>query len=423
MFRALLTTVSAVAVVTAVSASAGEYGSVGNGEITIQQSASMMAYDAGNDRARVSIAPNWSDELGWSVRASAGSYMGDAVALGVIVEYGKDKQEYLANLGFQITDAMSLIGTVGNLAETKEFIAGSGKDKASQMEYGLSLKQSMQDGMGFEINGYGVNARASNASIETGKLYGAEGLLTLGLAYSTMIKLGGGYEWLKWETTGEKNDHWSGRAEINQRLTDNLSLQGEAKLGASERSYGGGLSLNVTDNSLLGFHYTQIEGRNGIADDKRAEVSFTLGFGGSSTNTAAVDSSTPDQTIKAASLATSASHNSLLLDVMKRPGYLPKRVLAREGQSGAVCEIGSFVPTDDNSFENTGLSTLADGVYTVISISGNSGATPIALTVAGSSAILSVNAWIEDDFFDNGFVTLEISRDGVCYTLTIGGLN
>jgi hypothetical protein len=171
--------------------------------------------------------------------------MGDAVALGVIVEYGKDKQEYLANLGFQITDAMSLIGTVGNLAETKEFISGEGKDKASQMEYGLSLKQSMQDGMGFEINGYGVNARASNASIETGKLYGAEGLLTLSLADSTMIKLGGGYEWLKWETTGEKNDHWSGRAEFNQRLTDNLSLQGEAKLGASERSYGGGSSPSL----------------------------------------------------------------------------------------------------------------------------------------------------------------------------------
>ena len=135
----------------------------------------------------MSIAPIWSDELGWSVRAAAGSHLGDAVALGAIVEYGQDKQEYLGNLGFQLSETLSLIGTVGNLAETKEFIDGEGDDKASQMEYGLSLKLAPQEGLGFELNGYSVDAKAANEDIETGKLYGTEALASLGLADSTLI--------------------------------------------------------------------------------------------------------------------------------------------------------------------------------------------------------------------------------------------
>ena len=196
MFRRELLLASAMITVMVGQAWAEEYGSASHGNITIQQAASTMAYSAGNDQARVSIAPNWSDDLGWSVRAAAGSYLGAAVALGAIVEYGQDKQEYLGNLGFQLSETLSLIGTGGQLAEPKEFIDGEGDDKASQMEYGLSLKLNRQEGLGLELNGYAVDAKASNEEIDTGKLYGAEALASLGLADSTLIKIGGGYEWL-----------------------------------------------------------------------------------------------------------------------------------------------------------------------------------------------------------------------------------
>ena len=140
MFRRELLLATALTTVMVGQAFADEYGTANQGQVTIQQASSMMAYSAGNDQAQVSIAPNWSDELGWSVRAAAGSYLGDAVALGAIVEYGQDKQEYLGNLGFQLSETLSLIGTVGQLAEHKEFVSGEGDDKASQMEYGLSLQ-------------------------------------------------------------------------------------------------------------------------------------------------------------------------------------------------------------------------------------------------------------------------------------------
>jgi hypothetical protein len=332
MIRSLLLMSTALAAVAAGPAFADEYGSANQGQITIQQATSMMAYSAGNDQAQVSIAPNWSDELGWSVRAAAGSYLGDAVALGAIVEYGDNKQEYLANLGFQLSETLSLIGTIGQLAEHKEFIAEEGEDKASQMEYGLSLKGHLQDGLGFEFNGYSVNSKAANEDIETAKLYGTEALATLGLADSTLLKIGGGYEWLEWDG-GEKDNRWTFRSEANHRLTDMLALQGHTKLGASERSYGGGLNFNLsnTGNNILGINYTQIEGRHGISDDKRVELSWTYGFGaGPASHAAAMDEIDADREISpAADVATVAPANNLLGDMMKRPEFLPKRVLAR----------------------------------------------------------------------------------------------
>ena len=57
MFRSLLTTASAVALM-AVPALAGDIEAVGNGNITIQQAASMMGYSVGNDLMRIEFAPN-----------------------------------------------------------------------------------------------------------------------------------------------------------------------------------------------------------------------------------------------------------------------------------------------------------------------------------------------------------------------------
>ena len=348
MLRRNLLWATALTTVMVGSAFADEYGTANQGQITIQQAASMMAHSAGNDQGRVSIAPIWSDELGWSVRAAAGSYLGDAVAFGAIVEYGQDKQEYLGNLGLQLSDSLSVIGTVGNLAETKEFIDGEGDDKASQMEYGLSLKLAPQEGLGFELNGYAVDAKAANEDIETGKLYGTEALASLGLADTTLIKIGGGYEWLEWDG-GEKDDHWTFRTEASQRLTDALGLHGHAKLGASERAYGGGLNFNISNDGTnrLGLNYTYIEGRHGIADDKRVELSWTYGFGAGPASSAVAMNVTDNSGIirPAADVAMVSPANNLLGDVMKRPAFLPERVLGRsvKGGSSALCLVNTFV--------------------------------------------------------------------------------
>ena len=393
---ALATTVIAFESFVISHASAEDY-NIPSG-VKIEQAASLLHYSGGNDSQRFEVAPNYSEELGWSLRAAAGSYLGDAVALGVIVEYGQNKQEYLANLGLQLSDSLSLIGTVGQLAEHKEFVSGEGEDKATQMEYGLSLRLDPQENLGFELNGYAADAKASNDSIETGQLYGTEALASLGLADTTLLKIGGGYEWLEWDG-GEKDDHWTFRTEANQRLTDVLGLQGHAKLGASERSYGGGLNLNFSNDGTnrLGLNYTYIEGRHGITDDKRVELSWTYGFGsGPVSSAAAMDITDKSGTIRAAADVVMASPaNNLLSDVLKRPSYLPERVLAR-----AEATTCPFRVEDISGFESLTYVSSYPGGNSFVRISSTTEFTPDQLNgigpgsftfTLGSSTLVSSN--------------------------------
>ena len=376
-------------------------------DITIQQAAAMLHYTSGNDRLRIQAAPKYSEELGWSVLGATGGYITDAMALGLIVEYGDNKREYLANAGLQITDALSLVGTVGLLEEHNEYFYGEGRKKVQQMEYGVSLKGAYEPGFlsGFELNGYLADADADSYSAETGKLYGVQLLSNLSLTDLTQLKIGGGYEWLEWDDTNEDDSHWTINTQAIQQIGDALSLTGQAKIGASEYVYGGGLAFDLSDggvnSNVLGVNYSFIDGKNGIQDDKRVEVSWTIGFGsGGTSNVAAADMTDKSGQISpAADVVLAAPANNLLSDVLKRPSYLPERVLARAEATTcpfSVVDIGGFksltyvssYPPSGNSYVRISSTTqfTADqlsrftfslGSSTLVSVSG-SGALPFS---------------------------------------------
>jgi hypothetical protein len=205
-------------------------------DITVQQAASVIHFSGGNDRFRVEVAPNYSEELGFSLKGAAGGYLTDAMALGLIVEYGENKREYLANAGIQFTDELSLVGTVGLLEEHNEYVDGEDREKVQQMEYGASLKGAYEVGIlsGFELNGYLADADADSDSVETGKLYGVQLLADFDLTSTTHIEISGGYEWLEWDDTNGDDSRWTFSADAAQQLGDAISLTGHAKLGASE---------------------------------------------------------------------------------------------------------------------------------------------------------------------------------------------
>ena len=331
----------------ATSAFAGEIAPFQNGpDLTVEQASQYLHYSGGNDRFRVEVAPNYSEELGVSLKGAAGGYLTDAFALGLIVEYGEDKREYLANAGIQFNDAVSLVGTIGMLEEHIEYVDGEGKETVQQMEYGASLKGAYESGLlsGFALNGYRVDAEADDDSVETGKLYGVQLISDVDLTDTTHIEIGGGYEWLEWDETGGDDSSWTFSAEAAQQLGDMLSLTGHAKLGASEYVYGGGLAFDLSNGGLntnsLAVNYSYIDGQNGIEDDQRVELSWTFGFGaGPSTSVAAADLTDKSGTIRAAAdVAMVSPANNLRNDVMKRPAYLPERVLARKMAGGEVEE-------------------------------------------------------------------------------------
>lgn len=315
--------------------------------ISIEQAASLLHYSNGNDQMRLEVAPNYSEELGWSVKGAAGTYLSDTAAIGLLVEYGTNKREYLSNLGFQLTDSLSFVGTIGMLEEHIEFVDDEDRQKVQQMEYGMSLKSAKNGGSfsGFELNGYLADAKTDNDSVEAGKLYGVQLLKSLDLGDTTHLKIGGGHEWLRWDGGEGDDNRFTFSAEGSQGLTDNLSLNARAKLGASENVYEGGLAHSLSDTSLntIGLNYSFIEGRSGIENDQRVMLSWNVGFGrGPSSQAADISSTHGDVAVKpAADLAPVVPKNGLLTDVTKRPSYLPERVLAK-ATSDSGCAADGF---------------------------------------------------------------------------------
>jgi hypothetical protein len=361
---------TASVIVLATSVSAADPAANSSTIISIQQTSQHLLYSGGNDRYRVEGAPNYSEELGFSLKGAVGGYLTDAVALGLIVEYGENKREYLANAGIQFNDVLSLVGTVGMLEEHSKYLDGEGDEVVQQMEYGASLKGAYKIGIlsGFELNGYLADADADSDSVETGKLYGVQLLADFDLTSTTHIEVGGGYEWLEWDDTNDDDSRWTFSADAIQQMGDVLSLNGNVKLGASEYVYGGGLALDLSNGSLntnsLGVNYTYIEGKDGIEDDQRVELSWTIGFGaGPSTSTSAADLTDKSGTIRAvADVATVSPDNNLLSDVMKRPAFLPQRTISRYKTSSAgICALSSATAQFNYDYNVAGIFIFLDG--------------------------------------------------------------
>lgn len=399
--------------------------------IMIEKAASLLHYSGGNDRMRVEIAPNYSEELGWSIKGAAASYLTDEVALGLIVEYGEDKREYLANAGIQFTDALSLLGTVGMLEEHTEFVEGEGEETAQQMEYGASLRGAYEYGIlsGFELNGYLADADVNSDSVEAGTLYGVQLMADFDPLDTTHIKLGGGYEWLEWDDTNGRDESWTFAAEGTQQLSDVVSLNGHAKFGVSEFVYGGGVGFDLSggdsNTNMLAFNYSYIDGRDGIENDQRFELGWTYGFGaGPTTNVAAADLTDKSGSIRAtADVATVSPANNLLGDVMRRPEFLPERVLARAKPAGegplVLCsEAGITV----FAFTGLGVSDTFDfglyngGNYVAFFIKSDDGPPNSTLDgiVLGLAVQQAANAYVYATRVDKTF------NEGEKYVLTVG---
>lgn len=295
----------------------------------------------GDDWARFEFAPNWSDELGWSLRSALGTSVSDRLALGVLAEYGQNKQEYLANAGIGLADGLNFIATAGLLQENNDFGPDIGRQKVHQFEYGASLKGTLGLGIlqGFELNGYMANAKAGG-DVEAGRLYGAEFLANLDLTSATRLQVGAGREWLRWDE-GAKDDATTLRITGTQSLTDNLSVSADVKFGASERLFGGGLAHDLDDGTginQLGLRYSYIEGQHGVASDKRVELTWNFSLDNETANASSGQETTKRQ-----------SAEPLLSAVMQRPAFLPNRVLARAGS--ASCNFNLYATNyllDDN---------------------------------------------------------------------------
>lgn len=280
----------------------------------------------GSETVQWQIAPTYSDLFGLGVRGSVGGYVNEDFALGVIVDYSKHREEYLANAGVQLNESLRIIGTVGLLKESEEFTLGAGREDVRQLQYGLSVKGSYDAGIvrGYEINAYHTNASSDTGNVETGELTGLQLMTQLQPSANSNLRLGAGYERAEWDG-GETNEGFTVQAIGSQKLSDVLSIDYSARSGQTESAFGLGLTHDLStpdlQSSKLAISLDRINGRNGISDDTRVALTWTVGLG-------APASRSSDTTLSSMGRMSTLARRDLLAEVMTRPAFLPHRVLA-----------------------------------------------------------------------------------------------
>ncbi len=82
---------------------------------------------------------------------------------------------------------------------------------------------------------------------------------------------------------GGNDDNLAFSIDASQRLGDVVSLNANAKKGAAEFVYGGGVAFDLsnggTNSNRLALNLSHIDGYNGIEDDQRVNLSWSFGFG------------------------------------------------------------------------------------------------------------------------------------------------
>jgi len=305
----------------------------------------------GSETVQWQIAPTYSELFGLGVRGAVGGYVNEDFALGVIIDYAEHREEYLANAGVQLNDSLRMIGTVGLLKESEEFALGDGREDVRQLQYGLSLKGSYDAGIvrGFELNAYHTNAKSDTGNVETGELTGLQAMAQLQPSAKSNLRLGAGYERAEWDG-GEVNEGFTLQAIGSQKLSNVLSLDYSAKFGQTENAYGLGFTYDLStpdmQRSKLAVSFDKIDGRNGISDDTRVAVTWTVGLGAGATGSS-------DATMSSMGGLSTLARKDLLAEVMTRPAFLPKRVTARADDGNKESEATGCPFTVLNIVQNT----------------------------------------------------------------------
>ena len=127
---------------------------------------------------------------------------------------------------------------------------------------------------------------------------------------------------MKWDDGIADEDGLTAGFNLGYQANADTVVKLFADHSVSENRYGVGASWRMGTGSLHA-SYTYIDELVGsITDDSQIEVAFNLPLGGSTSSTATADTTTSGlSSVRAA---------NLLADVMKRPAYLPQRVIVKE---------------------------------------------------------------------------------------------
>jgi hypothetical protein len=321
-----------------------------------------------------SFAPEWSDELGLSATGVLGYTLSDRSAIGLLVTGGERKREALLNFGFEIDGAGQIVVSGGQLREKLEFGLDGDQEWVDQNQFGLGY-----DTANFAFSLYHVDSESSENFVGA-KSTSAEFEGTTALSSLATLDYAAGYQTLDWDDDSEGENGLTARLDLDYQVTPDMLLNAFADHNVSENQFGIGAQWQFGAGTLSA-NYTRIEGNVGaISDDNRFALMVSMPLGGSNNSGAAVTRGATSGNTGA--VVTSSS--SLLAEVMRRPDYLPQRVIVKAagGSGGSACPFTlvdingvpannyfPFAPSNYDSFvyllDPSGLLDEYDGEFTL----------------------------------------------------------
>ncbi len=342
----------------------------GNGKLNVNAGPGGVALEGRFERQRFSLTPEYSNQTGLSLGAGFASLLGDRAAIGLLVNVGADKKEWLINTGYRIDPRQRLILSGGQLRQALDYDFTSGKEKVglTQNSGGLSYQNQLGSGLmrSFEFNGYIAKTASKDLTDKTfaidtaalfelwndprriagGTVTGVQGRLGIAPIEGSQVKLSLGQEHLKYDVLVGKDSvsRMTGGIEWLQQLPHRYNLKLAADTFASQNRYSMGLERNLPgvggDRHHLGLNLIGIRGRDGVGSDTQFQLTYTytLGTGsrnGASALAAAQANSVPRHPMaqaerqSAAGQTASASDRGLLDQVATRPTYIPSHVVAK----------------------------------------------------------------------------------------------
>jgi len=317
------------------------------------------------ERQKVIVAPEYSNETGLSLGVALATMLGQDAAVGVLLNIGNDKKEWLINAGYKVDERQRFVVTAGQLKQFLDYAFISGTEKVGLTQNGGAISYQLQLGKEFlrflEVNGYvaktgGHDLADKTFAVDTttlfelwndprriagGQVTGLQGKLGFSPIEGSLIKVSLGEERLNYDLLAGKDstNRPTGGFEWLQQLPNRFNLKLSADNFASQNHYSIGLDRSLASSEggrhNFGVSLDSIRGRDGLGNDTQFKLLYSYAFGTGNRNTGSNHASAKLLNPSTALARSSADQTSLwsgtnLLDqVALRPSVIPSHVIAK----------------------------------------------------------------------------------------------
>ncbi len=352
------------------------------GSVAVQPGSGGLAIEGNFDRQRVVIAPEYSEQTGLSLGVVLAAMLGEHAAVGVLLNVGAEKKEFLINAGYVIDAHQRFIVTAGRLKQFLDYAFLSGTEKVGLTQTSGALSYQLQLGNEFlrflELNGYLARTTSQDLSDKTfvvdsatvyelwndprriagGNVAGLQGKIGFSPIKDSLVKVSLGTERLRYDflAGSDSVNRLTGGLEWTQQFPGRYSARLAAETFASQNRYSIGVerSLSGADGGRhnLGVSFVNVHGRGGLGNDRQLMLTYSYLFGAGGTGgrpAAAYDSTDSLSSFARSSPVVDASASGLdrllISQVASRPSFIPSRVIARIDPTALPTRLSSIDKT------------------------------------------------------------------------------